>query len=110
MNRAKHGQNDGVVAAKLSCPLGHGAGFCLAARDVFDEIVDRALTMAPTGERQRQRIVRINRQCFIEKIERFGRLVFLECPNMWHRLHSVVVGAEVLWTLSPRPLDLGNAD
>src|SRR5262245_29882677 len=66
--------------------------------------------MAPSRERQGKRIFWVDRQCLVEKVERLGALFILKHPDVRHRAHSVVVGAQILRTFAPRALDLGYAN
>ena len=47
---------------------------------------------------------------FIEQFERFRALFLLQRPDMRHRAHGIIVGAQILRTLAPRTLNFGNAN
>src|SRR5262245_9653368 len=66
--------------------------------------------MAPTGERQSKRISWVDRHCLVEQVERLGALFILKHPDVRHRPHRVVVGAQSLRTFAPRAFDLGYAN
>ena len=110
LHRTKHRENNRVVAAQLRRSFGHRPSFGLAPNNVLDKIVNRALTVAPTRKRQRKRVIRIDRECLFEQIERLGAFPFLQRPHMGHRTHSIVVSAQILWTLAPGAFNLGDAD
>src|SRR6476619_550058 len=66
--------------------------------------------MAPTRKGQSQRILRVNLQRLFEKLERLSAFVPLQRPNMGHRSHGIVVAAQILRTLTARPLDLSTTN
>src|SRR3984885_14638784 len=110
MDRTQDGQNERIVAADFGRPLGQGQRARLALRNVLRPIVDGALRMAPTGERQGERIVGMDRERLFQQIERLGALFLLQRPDIRHGAHGIIVSPQILRALAPRTLDLGDAN
>src|SRR5262245_36214952 len=100
MYRAEYRQNERIIAAQLSRSFGQRPCQGLASRNGVRTVVHRTLSMAPTSERQSKRILWVDCQCLIEQFERLGTRLILKHPDMRHRTHSVVVGAQILRRLA----------
>ena len=110
VRRAKHGEDQRIFAAQfrrfLCVPQRVGA----RRVDIVRPVIDQALGVAPSRKRQRERILRIDCKCLIEKLQGLRTRISFQCPDLRHGAHGVVIGTQVLRPFASGALDFSKAD